>query len=237
VENYAQDESLPPEHWFWNRSISGGILVEHAVHFFDIVQWCCGSRPVRVDGLAIERPTGQEDRVMATVVHEDGLVASHYHAFSGPDSFERTSMRFVFDLLRIDIDGWIPMSGRLDALVTDANRHDLERLTGFRAVPHDVRSQATSAKAGTSVAAQLPRTVSVTGVPFQVVDTVQGEFALPQTKLEAYADALRALMEDFLVTIGDPGHQPRVTLEDGVASLETALRATASAHSRAGTSL
>ena len=30
VENHAQDEFLPPDHWFWNSAQSGGILVEHA---------------------------------------------------------------------------------------------------------------------------------------------------------------------------------------------------------------
>ena len=37
VENYAQDESLNPGHWFWDHSISGGIFVEHGVHFFDLI--------------------------------------------------------------------------------------------------------------------------------------------------------------------------------------------------------
>jgi len=35
-ENYASDENLPPEHWFWDRAKSGGIFVEHGVHFFDL---------------------------------------------------------------------------------------------------------------------------------------------------------------------------------------------------------
>ena len=65
VENYAQDESLHPNHWFWNREISGGILVEHAVHFFDVVQWCAGSAPAHVDGMTVERTPNQEDRVLA----------------------------------------------------------------------------------------------------------------------------------------------------------------------------
>src|SRR4051812_1566899 len=35
-ENDASDENLPPDHWFWDRSASGGIFVEHGVHFFDL---------------------------------------------------------------------------------------------------------------------------------------------------------------------------------------------------------
>ena len=35
-ENDASDENLPADHWFWDRSKSGGIFVEHGVHFFDL---------------------------------------------------------------------------------------------------------------------------------------------------------------------------------------------------------
>ena len=35
-ENYASDENLGPGHWFWDRSKSGGIFIEHGVHFFDL---------------------------------------------------------------------------------------------------------------------------------------------------------------------------------------------------------
>jgi predicted dehydrogenase len=35
-ENYASDENLGPDHWFWDEEKSGGIFIEHAVHFFDL---------------------------------------------------------------------------------------------------------------------------------------------------------------------------------------------------------
>jgi hypothetical protein len=35
-ENYASDEFLGPQHWFWDQSKSGGIFIEHGVHFFDL---------------------------------------------------------------------------------------------------------------------------------------------------------------------------------------------------------
>ena len=44
-ENYASDENLPPEHWFWDREKSGGIFVEHGVHFFDMLT--AGPVPVK----------------------------------------------------------------------------------------------------------------------------------------------------------------------------------------------
>lgn len=35
--NEAADEGLSPQHWFWDRGMSGGIFIEHGVHFFDLV--------------------------------------------------------------------------------------------------------------------------------------------------------------------------------------------------------
>ena len=54
-ENYATDESLGPEHWFWDRAKSGGIFIEHGVHFFDM--FCGWLGPGQV--VAAQRtPTG-----------------------------------------------------------------------------------------------------------------------------------------------------------------------------------
>ena len=35
-ENYASDEVLTEQHWFWDEEKSGGIFIEHGVHFFDM---------------------------------------------------------------------------------------------------------------------------------------------------------------------------------------------------------
>ena len=47
-ENDASDEDLPPNHWFWDEAQSGGIFVEHGVHFFDAARLLVGSAPVSV---------------------------------------------------------------------------------------------------------------------------------------------------------------------------------------------
>lgn len=55
LENHARDDHLPPEHWFWDVGRSGGIWVEHGVHFFDLACWLAGT-PVSVAAIAIPRP-------------------------------------------------------------------------------------------------------------------------------------------------------------------------------------
>ena len=65
-ENYASDENLPPEHWFWDREKSGGIFVEHGVHFFDMLTGWLGAGEV-VSAQASRRSDGCEDQVQCTV--------------------------------------------------------------------------------------------------------------------------------------------------------------------------
>jgi predicted dehydrogenase len=51
-ENYASDTPLGPGHWFWKPEISGGIFIEHGVHFFDLFRMWFGSGEV-VGGAAV----------------------------------------------------------------------------------------------------------------------------------------------------------------------------------------
>jgi predicted dehydrogenase len=128
VENYAQDETLPIKHWFWNKEVSGGILIEHAVHFIDLVNYFSNQQFRTVNGMAHKRKSGQEDQVFATVLYEKGLIASHYHSFSRPSFFERTTIRMSFDLAEIDIEGWIPLKGHIRALVNNQSKSAIKRL-------------------------------------------------------------------------------------------------------------
>lgn len=217
VENYAQDEALPPDHWFWDLDQSGGILVEHAVHFIDLTNACAKGRPNRVDGLSVRRTPQQEDRVLLTMAYDDGLVATQYHEFARPRFFEHTSMRFVFDLAEVEIEGWIPLSGRVRALVDSRTRDRLTLLPGF---------EATSTAPIGKAAANL----QVGGHPYHADVVVEGTFALPESKEEVYSTSVRAALADLTRAIEDPEYQPRASLEAGIASLEIALEATRLAH-------
>ena len=42
-ENYASDENLGIDHWFWDETKSGGIFIEHGVHFFDMFSGWLGN--------------------------------------------------------------------------------------------------------------------------------------------------------------------------------------------------
>ena len=81
LTNCAADTNLPPTHWFWDRRVSGGIFVEHSVHFFDLHRSWLGVGRV-MSAMTASRPrTGQQDRVLCTTVYEGGAIVSQYHGF------------------------------------------------------------------------------------------------------------------------------------------------------------
>ena len=214
VENYAQDEALPRAHWFWDPARSGGILVEHAVHFLDLVHALTDARAVRVHGEAVERLDGRRDRVLLDAVYSDGLAVTHYHSFDRPTFFERTTLRFVFALAEVHAEGWIPLAGRARALVTPATERALAALPGWTE----------SGRAPVAGGA-----VTVGGRTYPAAHDVEGTFAVAAPKGQVYADALRALLQDVRRAVHVPGHRLRAGLPEGLASLNVALRATATA--------
>ncbi|NOX44579.1 MAG: Gfo/Idh/MocA family oxidoreductase [Caldiserica bacterium] len=232
VENYAAGDSLPPEHWFWNWDLSGGILVEHGVHFFDLVRFLSGEEARRVSG-ALARTGGRVDRMAAQVLHGDGLIAAHFHAFTRPGFTEETRISLAYDLATVELSGWIPLEGRIRALVTAATLERLRALLpGFR-VEGEAPVEAlrdVSRPAGWGDEWPLPpspgRRVRSGEREYRVEALVHGSFRLPGTKAEVYAGCLRALMEDFLRYVEDPSYVMRVTLDDGLECLRVALDAT-----------
>ncbi len=213
VENYAQDEALPRGHWFWDEAVSGGILVEHAVHFIDLAHSLLapGDAAVEVQGGAVARADGRVDRVWMSAAYASGFVASHFHAFNRPRLFEETTVRFVFERAEVHADGWLPMAGRVRALVRGADDEAmLARLPGL------VVDERTDLP---------PRPLSVGGRAFGAARDVRARFADPRPKPLVYADALRALLADVRAAGQRPEHRLRAGLDEAERSLAVALRA------------
>src|SRR5436190_15964207 len=96
-ENYASDEPLGPQHWFWDRSKSGGICIEHGVHFFDMFAGWLG--PGKVEAAqACRRPgTTIEDQVHCTVRYGTDVLVNFYHGFTQPSRMDRQELRLVWE--------------------------------------------------------------------------------------------------------------------------------------------
>ena len=216
VENYAQDDALPPDHWFWDREQSGGILVEHAVHFIDLANACTEAKPLQTNGSSVWRTPRQEDRMMLTTIYDDGLVASQYHEFARPRFFERTTIRFVFDLADVETEGWIPLNGRVRALTDEHTRESLRHLPGFQVTDTNSIDGAAEIRVG--------------GRLYHANTDIEGTFALEASKDAVYRASVQAAMADLIRAIEDPEYQPTASLEAGITSLDIALQATRMAH-------
>lgn len=224
VNNYAQDASLPQNHWFWDEEQSGGILVEHGVHFFDIVNALSDQRYVDVCGFSHSRNDVQRDRMAATVLYDQGLIASYYHAFSGPGFFEETKINLAFDLARIEIEGWIPLHGKVTALVTADVKRQLESLPGFKIISSEPLGKVNDASRPEGWGSS-DETQDQPKVETAYYEMLVGEFKISESKGEVYGASVQAILLDLIQKIEDDNHKLRITLEDAVTALDIALLA------------
>lgn len=234
VENYAQNSELPPAHWFWNPDISGGILIEHGVHFIDLVNSLTDEHYQQVNGICYSH-NKQENKILAEILYEKGLIVTHYHSFSRPGFFEYTSIRLSYDLAQIDLKGWLPLSGWITALVNKETEKKLLQLPEFKVrqllgidqLPDISRPEGWGGDSQQSKMA--PRgSIRSGGIEYHVDKMVCGTFNISRPKSEVYSDCLRAVLGDLIKAIENPRNSVRVKLEDGLTSLEIAVLATKS---------
>jgi predicted dehydrogenase len=231
VNNYAQDAALPSDHWFWKEDMSGGILVEHGVHFFDIVNALGGQKYNEVYGVSSHRNELQRDRVSAMVLYNEGLIASYYHAFSGPGFFEQTSISLAYDLARVEIQGWIPLKGTVRAMVNEESKELLKDIPGWTITTTEIIDNITDVSRPEGWGASDPSIVSPKkmtycgGIAYDVDEIVTGVFELPQTKGEVYGKCVQSIMSDVIEKIENRDHKLAITLEDAFEALMIAILA------------
>ena len=209
LENFATDDRLPPEHWFWDPAQSGGIHVEHGVHFFDLCNHLAGQSPTAVSGSAQRRDDGRLDRVAATVIYGDRLLATFYHSFNQIGRFERTTIRLGCARGRLQLDGWIPTRLSVDGVVDENGlaffRHhfrDLsidERFSGAQSIFHHG------------------------GIAEKLVASVRATATYSRRQL-AYKEAIQAGLRDLVNAIYTGG-PPTIGPPDALLSLAVAVAA------------
>jgi len=213
LANCAADENLPPSHWFWDKSKSGGIFIEHGVHFFDLYRHWFGPGSVIASHVEVREGTAQEDRVMCTVRHEDGTVVSHYHGFDQASRFDRTDHRLLLETGDITVNGWIPTDMVVRALVDDEHLAQLEELC-----PNS-RTEVLEQYDG-----ELQKARS-RGRRRHVTQRVRIEADSGMDKQDLYAWSVGRLMSDQLAAIADPKHDRTVREANGRDSLALAVAA------------
>ena len=233
-ENDAADEDLPDGHWFWDDTHSGGILIEHGVHFFDAASMIIGSEPERVQALGFRRDGGTLDSVVATASHPGGASASYAHGFTHAHRAERQLMRIDFGTAEARVHGWIPLRAELDIWTDDAGAARLETL-GERGgqlfeVPGYRRGGDESVTAAIERSAGSPRAIGrgrAHRVPHHA--RVDLTLAAPSGKQRVYAASVRAAMAD-LMHCAVTGDRPAAGVDAGRRAVRTAAAATEALH-------
>ncbi|HHW03588.1 MAG TPA: Gfo/Idh/MocA family oxidoreductase [Thermoanaerobacterales bacterium] len=218
LENCAHDDSLPPQHWFWDYEKSGGIWVEHGVHFFDLVNWLMGP-PLEARGSKYRREgCNLVDRVAGIALHQKGAIVSYYHGFTKPEVFENASFSLVFERAYTRVEGWIPVSLSVDAMVTPEADEFLSR---------DILDEARSFLPGIDVnliKRELKqfdggRIFQGRGKQFKASARSEYIFRLDKDRWEIYRACVRQGMLDLARAIKGQKPEPDVTLEDAKKAL------------------
>ena len=215
-ENYAGDEGLSPEHWFWDRSKSGGIFIEHGVHFFDMFAGWLGEGTVKA-AQVIKRPNSAdiEDQVQAIVEYGDDetgrKLVNFYHGFTQTGRMDRQEMRLLFEQGDITLFEWVPTRMIMRCVVDEETTRALMALFP---------------------GAQLNVTANVSGKDrplrgrhkeFDAYQQIELRFGFGDEKQHLYSELLRLMFRDQANAIQYPDTHRIINESNGLNSLETAM--------------
>lgn len=217
-ENYACDEQLTPEHWFWDRKKSGGIFIEHGVHFFDLFASWLGPGRVEAAQVSLRPGTSIEEQVQCTVRYRDGVLVNFYHGFTQVGRMDRQELRLVFERGDVQLDEWVPVRATIHALVDESALATLGEL--FPNAQVDVLSSY----------AGKDRACMGRHKAFDACQRVEMRYGWNDEKMQRYGELVRALAEDQLAWIENREHVRRLTERNGRDALALACEADALAH-------
>lgn len=211
--NAAQDETLGTGHWFWNRESSGGIFIEHGVHFFDLFEWWFGEGEVLAAQQMTRPGTTFIDQVQCAVKYGDSTLATFYHGFHQMLRRDEQTWMIVFEQGTLRMREWVPTRLELDVAVSDASLEALALLMPEAEIEIATRYPETERKA---VSRHQAREVDV---------SAKLTMKSPLSKFEVYGEMLRALLQDQIAAIGNERHHRTVSEANGRSSLAYATAA------------
>ncbi len=211
-ENYACDEGLAPEHWFWDPNKSGGIFIEHGVHFFDMFAGWLGPGRVESAGRVLRPGSGIEEQVHCTARY--GTVpVNFYHGFTQAGRMDRQELRILFERGDVSLHEWIPTQAIVRAALDEKDTGTLSSI--FPGARIDVEALYGGAE----------RAVRARHKGYEVYQRFTLTSA-PALKMTLYGDLLRAMLADQLAFLADPSHPRVVDERNGAASLRMSVEAT-----------
>jgi predicted dehydrogenase len=214
-ENYASDENSPPSHWFWDEKKSGGIFIEHAVHFFDMFEGWFGkgallsSIEIQRKNTAIENLAA--DRAQAVIQYDAGIV-NMYHGFDQPDKMDRQEIRLLFERGNINLYEWVPTSIQIEALITKETLVQLKNMLPGS----EIMILETYHGTRTRMKGRLKDIVA--DFKIKLKHTIG-------SKSNIYQDLLAAMIEDQLLWLEDKNRKRLITEKNAYNSLKMAVDA------------
>lgn len=223
-ENYASDQFLPPEHWFWNPARSGRIFIEHGVHFFDMFEGWLGRGYVEA-AQAATRPGADhmEDQVQCTVRYGDSVLVNFYHGFHQPKIMDRQEMRLVFERGDVRLYGWVPTRVEIEALLDDHLARHLQDIFPQASVQVLDRFEGNGSR------------FEGRHKQFHATQHLRLKAGGDVEKEDLYGEILKAMLRDQWAWIRNHHHERRITEANGYDSLAMAMEADRLAHQHVAT--
>ncbi len=213
LENYATDAQLNQEHWFWDKNKSGGIFIEHGVHFFDLYNYWFGKAQIIYSHAETRTGTEQEDRVTCLLKFKSGVIANHYHSFDQPACLDRSTHRILFEKGDVTIRGWIPESITVNALI---NNRDLEDLKAI--FPDSIATVLENFD-------QTNGEINGRGKTIRADKIIRLYYNSPLTKEQLYSKGIESLIIDQINFIRQKEHKRVISEENGRNALALAITA------------
>lgn len=217
-ENYASDEQLDLEHWMWDENKSGGIFIEHAVHFFDMIEGWLGKGEL-VASQKIKRKGFNKafwPEVQAVCKYRNGLF-NFYHGFHQANRMDRQELKLVFETGEVSLYEWVPSRLELKGLVSNKNKKAIENLF------HDGKMDIIESFNGKD---KIYRSNSKQHEADHRIFLEYGDNSLKYT---IYEELLTDIMNDQVQWLQNRNHQRRITETNALNSVSMAEKANGSA--------
>ncbi len=220
-ENYASDEPLPRGHWFWDDSKSGGIFIEHGVHFFDMFEGWLGSGTV-ASAQRLERDghPGIWDIAQCELIYDGNSPVHFFHGFNQPRVLDRQQMRLQFERGDITLEEWVPNRLVLHAVCTRAECEQLQAL--FPAATLTILEQWAE-----------PQHACGRFEPIHFDRKIRLDTGVIKPKLEVYQGLVGSMFDDQLQWLADRSHKRKIDAGNATRSLAVAVDADRMAKRRA----
>lgn len=131
--NFASNEGLSPDHWFWDERRSGGVLVEHGVHFYHLFAWLLDdvAEPI----VTLGHGSFEAWSIVRFPRHD--ALGEFYHCFDKPGALERNFGGISFERGHATFEGWLPLGLRVETeregtIVVDEQRLPMDKEQLYR---------------------------------------------------------------------------------------------------------